>query len=180
MRHLFLIILVTLSLGTASCSAAVSRSREEYILSRDHGWIELSFEDAAIPGVPRDPKKDDFTLVAPYCSLSVSINNEPYLRETIYPFGEEPPFIVDSGFRFPVPVGEFTMVLTYSGCYPQVDEEKEQPKVVRLTTVIEKNMVARLAYDNGELYSEGIVENTVVTLDNIYHRLEALSKEDHP
>jgi hypothetical protein len=173
LKHTLLLSFLFVFLMTG-CARAVTLEREAYILARDHGWIELSFEDEGVPGFPRDREAKDFTLVPPYCSLRVSVNNEPFLSETIYPFGEVPPFRVDSGFRFAVPVGELTVELTYRGCHPVEGDKGTEPEVLALVTKIEKGMVTALAYRAGRLYFEGIHKNTVITLGDVYDRLQLL------
>jgi hypothetical protein len=108
MKKFILLLPILLNLTFISCATAVvSESRKAYITSREHGWIELSVQDRAIP--PRPPKENetDYVPSPPFCYITVKLNNEEFIREEVYPFGDQPPYKLDTGFRFPVPVGEF-------------------------------------------------------------------------
>lgn len=161
------------------CPHAVSPSREAYILAGDHGWIELTFIDDEIPGYPRDPEKGDYTPVPPaFCEVEVTVNSEPFLREYVFLTGEEPPFRVDTGFRFAVQVGKIDLRLKYAGCHPTKDDVEDSEIIsLNLTFEVKKDTVNQLVYRNGELTNEGFHTEPKVTLQDIDDRLRAIEEK---
>jgi hypothetical protein len=150
----------------AACAASLPIERREYILSRPHGWIELTVEDSAIPLVPfsdEDPK-----LVRPSsCYLSVLLDREPFVEGQLYPDGETEPFRVRSGFRFPVPVGTVAISGEYSGC--DVGENGKLETWSYETTVpVSDSMVTELEWDGRRISVGATRPDTAGTLERIY------------
>ena len=102
-------LLLLTSILSSGCADAVSPARESYIRAQQHGWVELTVEDWAVPPLPPESTKPI------ECQLTVSLNGEEFLSEAVYPHGDEPPYRVQSGFRFPAPTGTHNLVLAYSG-----------------------------------------------------------------
>lgn len=170
------IVLFIVLLSTSCANANVSRNREAYILSQPHGWVEIEFFDAEVP--PDPPSKDvtkeeleSWQPRPPSCYLKIKLNNEKFLYESIYPYGEAPRYIVDTGFRFPAPVGSFFLEIVYEGC--DVDQEgTTASQSATMDILIEENMVTPIKYNGRDFNLETIKENTVITLDDIYTAIQ--------
>ena len=162
----------------AGCAKAnISRSREAFILSQPHGWIELTISDANVPAQlpPENIKPEELAKwkpKPPLCYLTIRINNERFLYETIFPFGQEEPYEVDTGFRMPAPVGEFDLIIEYSNC--DIDDDKMTDVSIRSNITIIEGKVTSIAFDGEKLTFEGTKENDKVTLEDIYNKLDEL------
>lgn len=156
-----------------SCAAGISQERRDYILSHPHGWVELSVNDYQIPNTPQKEDKKTILKRPYYCPVTIKINEEPYFRGYIYPFGEEEPYGVESGFRFPAPVGIISLKIIYSGC--DVIEGKEGTIVRDIEVDVIENMVIKLNFDGNSLVLEETSPNKKVTLEDIY---EAVTDKD--
>jgi hypothetical protein len=106
-----------------SCAKSIPIERRDYILSKPHGWINLTITDTSIPNV-KVINDNIISFEKPtYCTISVKVNGEKFIILDVFPDGPEAPYSVNSGFRFPVPVGEQNLAISYSGC--RVDEKSE-------------------------------------------------------
>jgi hypothetical protein len=154
------------ALGFAACASTLPIERREYILSRPHGWIEITIEDAAIPVVPLSDE-DPTQLGRPeYCRLEVRLDREPYVDGALYPDGDQEPFRVRSGFRIPVPVGTVSLTGAYLGC--DMADGKPAPVDYAVEVTVTESMVTELSFD-GEVMSVGATRaDTAVTLERIY------------
>ncbi len=164
-----------LNFALISCASAdISKSRSAYITSRDHGWIELSVNDNAIPPRPPYENEKDYTPTPPYCSITVKLNNEQFISEKVYPFGQQPPYSLATGFRFPVPVGDFKMDVIYSGCRFAEDGESSFAYTAHVNIV--KDFVTPVRFDGSYLAVGNQTENSSVTLEDINERLDQIER----
>lgn len=166
---------IIIVLSFSGCAMAnVSKSREAFIVSQPHGWISIFFVDPDIPAyVQTDKQGEQKEYIPSLCSLTVKINNERFLYESIFPYGEAPPYSVDTGFRFAAPVGKYQMEIDYYGCDVDNDEITGVSTVINITIV--ENMVTPIKY-NGSLFEIGEIEkNEVVSLDDIYNKISKLT-----
>jgi hypothetical protein len=151
-----------------SCARAISQERRDYILAHPHGWVELSFNDYQIPSIPVQEKKKTVFLKPEQCRVTVEIDDEPYFSDSVYPFGEVEPYRVESGFRFPAPVGLTSLRFFYSGC-DVGEKEEESGSVEQLVEItVQENMVHNLAFDGTSLTTSEVTPNKAVTLEDIY------------
>ena len=175
MKKFILLLPILFNLFIISCATAgVSESRLAYITSREHGWIELSVQDSAIPPRPPEENETEYVPGPPFCYITAKLNNEEFIREEVYPFGDQPPYKLDTGFRFPVPVGEFRIDVIYMGCKVVENEET----IIEYTAYanIGKDIVTPIQFD-GEFLSVGTpFKNTVITLKDIDNRLKRVEQ----
>ena len=130
----FLLLLV-MGMCLPGCATASSDDRRAYILAHPHGWVEVTISDSKIPDVPPGEDAQD-PWVRPYsCGVSVSLNEEPILREAAYPSGDAAPYSASTGFRFPAPVGDTELELSYRRC--RVEEGVIVPIEMITTLVID-------------------------------------------
>lgn len=167
------ILLVISCFGCAS--ANVSKSREAYILSQPHGWLEITVTDENVPSVlpPKDLPADKMTSwkpEPPSCFFLIELNNEKFLYESIFPFGDNPPYMVDTGFRFPVPVGELELTVRYVGC--DIEDDARGSISYSSTIYIEEKMVTPVLFDGISFYFNDNQKNNVITLEDIYNKIE--------
>jgi len=167
------IIAILISFLFPNCAAGISQERRDYILSHPHGWVEVSVNDYQIPKTPQKEDKKTILKRPYYCPVTIKINEEPYFRDYLYPFGEEEPYELESGFRFPAPVGIISLKITYSGC--DVIEGKEGTIERDIEIDVIENMVIKLNFDGNSLVLEETSPNKKVTLEDIY---EAVTGKD--
>ncbi len=174
--------------GCGAVKADVSTPRRSYIIANEHGWIEIEVKYNEIETISEEDEEEDddeYEPVKPLCWFGLWINHEEFISEIIIPYGEKPPYNVDTGFRFPVPVGKLFVELAYSGCsgYSVVlDSEGKEEKVknkleITKTVEIKENMVTKLYFDGYELFDDGIFSNKKTTLDDIDERLKNIEKK---
>ena len=177
MKILSALIIFFFSLGLVSCASAVTPHREAYILAQPHGWIELEVLDTNVPSqLPPKKLSEEQKLKwkpkPPTCSMIVTLNNERFLYENIFPFGDTPPYRVDTGFRFPAPIGDLKITISYIGC--DIKDSKEISTSFSSTVSVVENMVTPIDF-NGETFEFGDFEkNSAITLEDIYLKLEDL------
>lgn len=102
-EHIILTAFILLTvLGCAKKVVAnISESRKAYITSQPHGWIEVELFDDNIPSKAK-PKEltpeeaADWKPSPPSCHLVVFLNNEKFLYEDIFPYGQAPPYVVET------------------------------------------------------------------------------------
>src|SRR5262249_9807742 len=110
-------LVATSLVAFAACASTMEVERREYILSRPHGWIELSIADDGIPMVPAWEEDRKGLLIRPlYCGVEARLDREPYASIYVFPTGDQAPFAVRSGVRFPAPIGPALLSVSYSGC----------------------------------------------------------------
>ncbi len=152
------------------CASAMSENRRAYILAHPHGWIEVEVTDQNVPKAR--PTKEDPNPTHPptYCRIEIDIDKEPFLGEQVYPFGPAEPFRVESGFRFPVPIGAAQLELSYSGCDGLPDDAA--PLKASIPVIVYQEMVTPVHFDGTTAMTGSVYEDTVVTLEKIYNRLQ--------
>jgi hypothetical protein len=166
-------IVVTL-FAFAACASTMEIERREYILSRPHGWIEVSIADDRIPMVPTSDE-DPRTLVSPdSCSIAVRLDREPYASIEVFPSGDRPPFAVKSGVRFPAPLGPALMEVSYSGC--DVADGKKSGTSAQLYVGVAESRVTDVAFDGSALTAGAPRDDSVVTLDDLYQAVTGRKK----
>jgi len=151
----FIVVSMLITISLCGCARAnVTQNREAYILSQPHGWIEITVKDVNVPSVlpPKDLPPENIT----------SWKSQP-------PDCDAPPYRVDTGFRFPAPVGDFRIEIIYSGC--NVETEKSAPISFSTTITIEENKVVPALFDGFSFIFNEIEENDVITLEDIYQKL---------
>jgi hypothetical protein len=154
------------ALGFAACASTLPIERRDYILSRPHGWIEITIEDAAIPVVP--VSDDDPTRLGrpDLCRLEVLLDREPYVDAALYPDGDQEPFRIRSGFRIPVPVGSVSLTGAYRGC--DVADGKPGQVEYAVEVTVAESMVTELSFDGEAMHVGTTRADTAVTLERIY------------
>lgn len=170
------IIVIIISFIFPNCAAGISRERRDYILSHPHGWVELSVNDYQIPNTPQKEDKKTILKKPYHCPVTIKLNDEPYFRDYVYPFGEEEPYEVESGFRFPAPVGIISLRITYSGC--DVIEGKRGTIERDIEIDVIENMVIKLNFDGNSLVLEETSPNKKVTLEDIYKAVTGKDSKD--
>ena len=181
MRPTLFTALIFIIIFSGCATAEISESRHEYILANDHGWIEIEVRHQGIESI----LVDEETAVMPLCGFAVYINNEPFFTESIIPFGQEPPYKADTGFRVPVPVGEFELKLHYSGCsgftYVTDSDGKEAREAIELELIyrveVKDNMVTEISFDGKELSLKGYTTNNKVSLEDINEKLKNIERK---
>lgn len=162
-------ILLLLVISISACAASLPQDRRDYVLARPHGWIEVTLADHNIPYLPPTREKPDEPVFPHSCHVQVKINNETFLSSRAYPYGEEPPFTVDSGFRFPAPAGMLDLHFVYSGC--DVEEGKETSTIIETMLDVTPNHVTEIKFNGEDLVVIPEKKNRVVTLEDIYEEL---------
>jgi hypothetical protein len=175
MQFAFTIFLLTVNFVMAGCATAVSPPREAYILARDHGWIDITVSDSAVPAAPFSTDEKEYVIRPPVCTVELLLNGERFLSEGVYPVGDQPPYRLESGFRFVAPVGQLALQIEYHGCDVGKDGKAGS---VSITTPIEvrKNLVAPIIFDGSSLFVEGLRENEAVTLEKLDDRLNKIER----
>lgn len=162
--RLNLLALTILMIPATACAGA-SADRRAYILAHPHGWLELTIFDSRVPDIPVRNAEDEWKKPVS-CGVYVSVDSEPLLRDFAYPDGDTAPYVVDTGFRFPVPVGDSDIELRYEGCRVENDEEISIGVATDLR--IEEDQVHELDFDGSSLSVMAPVPNEVITLEDVY------------
>lgn len=180
----FFLILLTVLGCAKKVVANISESRKAYITSQPHGWIEVELFDDNIPAKekPKDLTPEEaaeWKPSPPSCHLVVYLNNEEFLSEDIFPYGQAPPYSVNTGFRFPAPIGVFALEIYYLGCDVEQSEGDTQIKPSRkiLSSEIDiiENNVTTVFTSGDSIKIDEPRENTVITIDDVYKQLKAMS-----
>ena len=165
-RACALLLLVAVAPG---CATALSQERRDYVLAHPHGWIELSLKHQGIANISVE-KDGETVLERPRsCHVRIEINEEPYFGDFVYPYGEEEPYMVDSGFRFPVPVGDVELNVLYSGC--NIEEAEETTRAADIVVNIEEGMVLDVDFDGDSLVAGVPSPDSKVTLEDVYEAI---------
>jgi hypothetical protein len=167
-------LLVVALLAFAACASTMGTERRDYILSRPHGWIELSIDDDRIPLVPTSDERPN-ELVPPHsCYVEVRLDGEPYASVTVFPTGTQAPFSVKSGVRFPAPLGPALLAVSYSGC--DVEKDKMTRADAQLYVAVAEARVTDVAFDGSALTASAPRDDSVVSLDDIYEAVTGRKK----
>lgn len=188
-EHIVIIFCIMLTvLGCAKKVVAnISESRKAYITSQPHGWVEVELFDDQIPSIekPKDLPPEEAAKWKPSppssCHLVVYLNNEKFLSEDIFPYGDSPPYIVETGFRFPAPIGVFSLQVYYMGCDVELVEKESSfdPSVRKLSSEIEiiEGYVTTVFTTGDSIKIDLPRENEVITLDDVYNHLKSIGNE---
>jgi len=172
MHRASLVLLMLLALlSTSGCASAASPAREAYILAKPHGWLDVTIEDKAVPAKPKKEKNESLPEPVP-CYLTVAVNGEEYLSEQLYPMGENPPYNINTGFRFAVPVGNSKITISYNSC--KVEGKVMTKFNVSAFAIIEEKMVTPVLFDGNSLSLGEVASNKVITLESIDNRLKSI------
>lgn len=175
MQLAFTIFLLIVNFVLAGCAGAVSLPREAYILAQDHGWIEITVVDAAVPPAPPSEDEKDYRIGPPSCRVDVLVNGERFLTERVYPVGDQPPYRVETGFRFPVPVGQLTLHVDYSWC--DIGDDGKPSSVSVMTPIeVREGLVSPIIFDGLSLFVEGLRDDQAVTLEKLDTRLNRIER----
>jgi len=136
------------------------------LLSRPHGWVELSIADDRIPEVPEGDETPNVFVRPPECYVSVRLEGEPYASIAVFPTGDRAPFAVKSGMRFPAPVGPARVEVSYRGC--DVDAGEAATRGASIAIAVAESRVTEIAFDGDALVASAPRNDTVVTLDDVY------------
>ena len=74
----------------------------------------------------------------------ISLNREPLAWGQAYPTGEQPPYSVQTGFRFPAPVGPASFSVIYSGC--DVENVRCTKTTVQHDIIFEQDRVSEVHF----------------------------------
>lgn len=172
LRSIHRIILILLIIfPAASCAKSIPIERRDYILSKPHGWIILTIIDTSIPNV-KVINDNNFSFEKPtYCTISVKVNGEKFIILDVFPDGPAAPYSVNSGFRFPVPVGEQNLAISYSGC--RIDEKSETKDLESITVIkIDDNMDYEFHLEHDSFIFEQEKQSEEVTLKQLFDLLK--------
>jgi hypothetical protein len=158
-----LLALAVLIIPATACAGA-SVDRRAYILAHPHGWVELTILDSQVPDTLS--QSDEEWERPGSCSVYVSVNSEPLLRDYGYPDGSAAPYVVNTGFRFPAPVGDSDVELRYAGC--RVEDEEKISVESSTGLRIEEDQVHELVFDGSSISVMAPVPNEVITLEDVY------------
>jgi hypothetical protein len=181
MKLLSSIVIFFLCLSFVGCAKAVTQTRDAYILAQPHGWIEIEVIDAKVFAKPMpldltEEEKANWQSAPPPCVLTVTLNNEQFISENIFPFGEDSPYKVDTGFRFPAPIGDFKISLTYSGC--DIEDGESISITLSSKITVYENKVTPMIFYGEKISVIEAEENTVITLEDIYKKLEQIESKN--
>jgi hypothetical protein len=152
----------------SGCATAVSPARESFILSKPHGWIEISINDYSVPARP--PREGEEQPVPLSCSISIKVNHEHFLTDELYPTGQTSPYSINSGFRIAVPAGELNVEVSYRGC--KIIEGEVKGYEIEAPAVIQEGYVTPVSFDGVSLTVGTPETNKAITLESINERLE--------
>ena len=156
-------------LFVSGCATALSPNRESYILAQPHGWIELTIVDQNVPAIP-DGSGTSKAHRPETCAIQVTRDQEPFLDELLYPSGENAPYRISSGFRFPVPLGSSTLHIRYSGC--RAADGKAADSDATVDVIVATDSVTSVGFDGRAAVAVTPREDTAITLEKIYRRLD--------
>ena len=154
----------------SSCVIGISPARQEYILAKPHGWIELEVADSQIPADPPGKDEKDYVERPPECRVRLKIDREIFLYDWIFPVGDAPPYSVETGFRFAVPVGQGKLKVEYRYC--DILEGKLTSLFFQAEIDIVEGFVVPVYLDGSVLTIGAMTENETVTLEEINNRLK--------
>ena len=164
MKIIFNLILIMLISNCAK--AQLSLSRISYLKDQDHGYIEIQLNDDEI-------YETDSNIIE-LCGLEMSLNNETFLSETLYPFKNGDNKIIKTGFKTIVPVGSYLMRIKYSDC--KIDGNEKVDISFEKIIHIEKNMIYKYEYGKFNFIENGSSKDSTVTLEDINKKLDRIEQ----
>ena len=154
----------------SSCVIGISPARQEYILAKPHGWIELEVADHQIPADPPGKDEKDYVPRPPECRVRLKIDREIFLYDWIFPIGAAPPYTVETGFRLAVPAGPGKLNVEYRYC--DILEGKLTTLYFQADIDIVEGFVVPVYLDGSVMTIGAMTENETVTLEEINDRLK--------
>jgi len=171
MKRIAMLLALVNAPGCASAQEVAPR--EGYILAHDHGWVELAILDDAIPVyTSTDESGVAVRRVPDECAVRITLNSEPFLHGPLYPAGSSEPYRVDSGFRFPAPVGLFSTELAYSGCRGSAEADREFPFYLTVAS----GQVTLISFDGDAVEARSPTPDEAVTLQSLDARLDRIER----
>lgn len=150
-------VLFALLLALSGCGRAeVSDARKDYLLAKEHGWVELTL-DIAPPLINPEAQK---------CVLEATINGETFLTEPLFPAGN-PDKSIKTGFLFVAPAAQNTLVLDYSLC-------QKTPQQTSIKINLPTNNLVRLNFDGKTLTASAPESYTPASLATLNDKLQGL------
>lgn len=152
-KALFFLFLIT----TSGCGKAeISNVRKDYILGKDHSWIELAVD---IPTQRVDPVKAPSN-----CRIEIALNGETYLQEQLYPRADS---AIKTGFLFAVPSEQSVISIKYLSC-------QKMDTNVSSSTVLVKDNLYKLLFDGQTIGSSAPVPYVPVTIAGLDEKMRNL------
>ncbi|WP_035057258.1 hypothetical protein [Andreprevotia chitinilytica] len=142
-------------------------ARRDYILARDHGWLEISLKVDGIPDQPPVKGKSQAPGGPDSCFIGVAFNKEKMISTFAEAIGDKTPYSLDTGYRFAVPARPGNVSVSLEGCI-------QKPRQAELKVDISKGTVYNLAFDGTSLKLEGQHPFDSVTLDSLNGKLANL------
>ena len=143
-------------------SGAAPRSDSFQLKGDNFGWIEVAVinENVQCPDAGMEEKESP--CPPPQCLLEVRLNKEPLSMQQMSAFGEEPPFRVDAGFRFPAPPGAHDVSMAFLCSSDPDSAAKSIGGQVHATSTIEvrKQTVTSLEFDGKSIIFLGFSEDS--------------------
>jgi len=144
--------LIALALAVCSCSRLEApKPPARGVEAARSGWVEFALVDHRVPADPVE-KRAGRPAQPPRCVLAVDLDGESVLSEMIRPMGDEPPYSVESLFRFPAPPGEHAAVVYYSGCRTFDNRLDSVEAALRIS--IRSHHVTRIRFDGSVLSAD--------------------------
>ena len=153
------LILLTLA-ACAGCTRA-SDARNDHILAGPHGWIDITLHAPSPDGAASAPDG------SPSCSVAFRVNGETLLWETGVALVQADAAKSPIGYRFVVPAGTLSTVLTISGCV-------KAGVRATLPLTLDKNRLALLGFDGKALALTSNEPYQPATLDAVRGDVAAL------
>jgi hypothetical protein len=143
----------------AGCSKAeLSEARKNYLLARDHGWIDVVVQTPPAPRGGENPPRE--------CTLTVMSNGESLLFESA-DFRAAAARGRPIGYRFPAAVGSQDLELRFARCL-------KDERVLRQKLDIKKDELVQLSVQGSALETGSATPYRPATLDGVSDSNERL------
>jgi hypothetical protein len=110
------------------------------------------------------------------CTVRIELNDEPFLDVSVYPSGSAEPYRIDSGFRFPAPIGLFSARLAYSRCRGTAEADRD----VAFYLTVATNQVTSITFDGDSVDARAPSPDSGVTLQSLDARLQRIERALNP
>ena len=170
-------LLLAAAIIPGCATAQPVQPREAYILAHDHGWVELTILDDSVPTYrTTDESGQTVATVPEWCGVRIELNGEPFLDVSVYPSGSTEPYRVDSGFRFPAPIGLFSASLAYSRCRGSAEADRD----VSFYLTVATNQVTSITFNGNSVEARAPTADSGVTLQSLDARLQRIERALNP
>jgi len=143
----------------AGCSKAeLSEARKNYLLARDHGWIDVVVQTPPAPRGGENPPRE--------CTLTVMSNGESLLFESA-DFRAAAAGGSPIGYRFPVAVGAQDLELKFERCL-------KDGRVLKQKLDIKKDELVQLSVQGSAMETGSATPYRPATLDGVSDSSERL------